>query len=248
MSDSSELAGRDPDGQVGSAVAQAAAQPRPLGIVRTFVWLTAAFGAAALLSVRIAFIAVQAETWIGTRVGTRIVSWTALVAAALLFFVIIERACRRSGWRAIEYLGLIRPRGRYVLWSMLAFFLPPALSAIALQFGPLGAEGPPPVTFIEAVSFVIEGTIFAPVVEELVFRGFLFRGLAESRPGPIGAIVLTALLWSAIHTDSTWIGSANLVCAGLLLGWLRWRSASTIPTIAVHSLHNVAGALVRLIG
>jgi membrane protease YdiL (CAAX protease family) len=228
-------------------VVHPAGQLRPLGIVRTFAWLAAAFGAAALLSVLITFVAVQTEIWIGTRFDVETVSWITLATATLLFFGIIGLACRRSGWSAIEYLGLARPRGRYVLRSLLVFFLPPALSVIAIQFGSLGAEEPAPATFMAKVFYFIEATIFAPVVEELVFRGFLFRGLAASRLGPVGAIALTALLWSAIHDDRTWIGFVKIVCDGLLLAWLRWRSGSTIPTIAVHSLHNAAGALVRLI-
>jgi membrane protease YdiL (CAAX protease family) len=94
----------------------------------------------------------------------------------------------------------------------------------------------------------IAGAIVAPVAEELIFRGFLYRGLAASRLGIIGAIVLTSLLWSGSHFDRTWLGSAEIAVAGLALGWLRWRSESTIPGIAVHSLHNIVSLLLIMIG
>jgi hypothetical protein len=61
--------------------------------------------------------------------------------------------------------------------------------------------------------------------------------------GTVGAIVLTSLLWSGLHFDRTLLGFAELAFSGLALGWLRWRSESTVPTIAIHGLHNIWSAL-----
>jgi len=43
--------------------------------------------------------------------------------------------------------------------------------------------------------------IYAPFVEETVYRGFLWRGLAASRLGNLGAWLLTSLFFGAIHYD-----------------------------------------------
>ena len=41
--------------------------------------------------------------------------------------------------------------------------------------------------------------IAAPFVEELFFRGFLFEGLRDSRLGSIGSVIITSIMWAAIH-------------------------------------------------
>jgi hypothetical protein len=85
--------------------------------------------------------------------------------------------------------------------------------------------------------------IAAPVGEELVFRGFLYRGWAASRLGPAGAIVLISLLWSAIHLQYDLFQIAQIFAGGLLLGYLRWRSGSTLLTIVLHAVMNMVATI-----
>jgi uncharacterized protein len=114
---------------------------------------------------------------------------------------------------------------------------------VAARFGPLATDDPPVGTALASLSFFIEAVILAPIAEELIFRGFLFRGLAASRLGVGGAIVITSILWAAGHTDRTWLGYVDLLPAGIALGWLRWRSDSTIPAFSVHGLHNIVSVV-----
>jgi len=221
-----------------------------LGVVSTLAWSAAALAAGLLAAVLFMLTCVARERMSGTSIEpdeTAIV-WIAATIAELLFFAVIVGACRRSGWRAADYLGLSRPKGHYVRWSMLAFLLSVAAAGVAEQVGPLGGDIDPPIMLPGTAIWFIGGAIVAPVAEELVFRGFLHRSLAASRLGVIGAIVLTSLAWSGLHFDRTWLGSAEIAVAGLALGWLRWRSESTVPTIAVHSLHNTASLLSIMIG
>jgi len=81
--------------------------------------------------------------------------------------------------------------------------------------------------------------VAAPMSEEMVFRGFLFRGLAASRLGPLGSIVLTSALWSGLHLQYDLHGMAIIFLAGLLLGYARWRSDSLIPCLWMHGLMNL---------
>src|SRR5262245_12725996 len=41
--------------------------------------------------------------------------------------------------------------------------------------------------------------IAGPLFEEVFFRGFMFKGLQSSFLGPIGATIITASIWAAIH-------------------------------------------------
>ncbi|HEY2569965.1 MAG TPA: CPBP family intramembrane glutamic endopeptidase, partial [Solirubrobacteraceae bacterium] len=99
-----------------------------------------------------------------------------------------------------------------------------------------------PESVVGLVILLIAYTVVAPVGEELVFRGYLLRALADSRVGPVCAILVTALVWASLHIDKSWLGIADTFFAGLVWGWLRWRTESTLPTIAVHALTNLVAS------
>jgi hypothetical protein len=46
-----------------------------------------------------------------------------------------------------------------------------------------------------------------------------------------------------IHLQYDWYVIAQIFVFGLLLGWLRWASGSTILTILLHALINAEGML-----
>jgi len=80
--------------------------------------------------------------------------------------------------------------------------------------------------------------VVAPLFEELLFRGFLYEGLAHSRLRPAGAIVVCALLWTVIHTQYDFFDLAQVFFAGLFLGWTRARANSLLVPFATHMLWN----------
>ena len=89
--------------------------------------------------------------------------------------------------------------------------------------------------------------IYAPLVEETTYRGFLWRGLAASRLGNAGALWLSSLCFALIHyryyiQDGTFIAAAFIgpLVTGLALGWVRRRSRSSIASMLAHSAINVA--------
>lgn len=170
------------------------------------------------------------------------VSAVAFVAGLAMFFAIVVLACRRSGWRAVDYLALTRPRGAFLRLGALAFAVPLMVSLAAAVYGGPGSETLPDKT-TGLVLFLLAVTVLAPVCEELVFRGFLFRILADSRLGVALAIVVTALVWAVLHIDKTWMEMSATFFTGLAWGWLRWRTQSTLATIAVHGLNNLVAAV-----
>jgi membrane protease YdiL (CAAX protease family) len=75
----------------------------------------------------------------------------------------------------------------------------------------------------------VSAVVVAPAGEEVLFRGFLFRGWARSPRSVWPAIVIISLLWAAaasIRLD----GILQIFVVGLFLGWMRWRSGSTLLT------------------
>ena len=85
--------------------------------------------------------------------------------------------------------------------------------------------------------------VMAPVAEEIFFRGFLFKGIENSKLGPPGAIIITALAWSVMHLQYNIYGIAGIFVGGLLLGFARLRSNSIYPPIVMHTLQNIIATI-----
>ena len=75
-----------------------------------------------------------------------------------------------------------------------------------------------------------------PVVEELFFRGGVLRVLLRTCRRPWVAIVVSGLVFGLIHMNPAQVVFASF--AGILLGWLYWRTRSLIPCMVVHVLNN----------
>jgi membrane protease YdiL (CAAX protease family) len=79
--------------------------------------------------------------------------------------------------------------------------------------------------------------ILAPLIEEIFFRGYLFK-LLQDKIGNNPAIFLTAVLFAAVHFN-LYTFFPILVMGGLM-GWARKRSGSIVPSLMLHALNNLA--------
>jgi uncharacterized protein len=89
--------------------------------------------------------------------------------------------------------------------------------------------------------------IAAPVFEETFFRGFMFLGLQQSKLGNVGAILITALAWSALHMQYDAYQMTLIFGNGILLGLARAKSNSVLLTILMHSLMNLIATIELLL-
>jgi membrane protease YdiL (CAAX protease family) len=94
---------------------------------------------------------------------------------------------------------------------------------------------------------VIAFCVAAPMSEEFFARGFLYRGWSESFLRPTGAIILSSLVWTALHLQYDWYFFGEVFSIGLLLGYLRYRYQSTWLTVIVHGLNNLAAVVQTLL-
>lgn len=172
---------------------------------------------------------------------SEVVTAPAVVSVTILF------AWLRKGPPLREYLALRPVARRTILWWLLYTVLLAGLLDVAAYIG-----GYPPVPdwmldihrsaiFLPLLLFALVAV--APVLEELVFRGFLFEGLRHSRLGNAGAIVLTSLVWASIHVQYEWFYIGQIFASGLLLGAARWSTGSLIPPILAHALMNATATL-----
>ena len=99
----------------------------------------------------------------------------------------------------------------------------------------------PPEEFIKlmkATPFLLNFlmvVIGAPIVEELLFRGFLFSQLKTTKLGINGSIVLTSLIWTSIHLQYDLSLLIPIFFLGLLLGYLMHKYNSLYLVIIVHT-------------
>jgi uncharacterized protein len=88
--------------------------------------------------------------------------------------------------------------------------------------------------------FWIAVVLAAPAFEEGLFRGFLFRGFEASFLKIPGTILLTALLWAALHIQYNLYGIAFIAGAGILFGLARARTGSLVVPLVLHATMNFA--------
>jgi membrane protease YdiL (CAAX protease family) len=103
------------------------------------------------------------------------------------------------------------------------------------------------------VSFAIFAVIAAPVLEEFVFRGLLFRSIADRKGFWAGAIV-SALAFGAFHLltpgdglDVLALGITH-VGTGLGLAWIYWRRKNLLASIAGHAIFNLIAVVAIIAG
>jgi uncharacterized protein len=101
--------------------------------------------------------------------------------------------------------------------------------------------------------------VIAPICEEFLFRGFIFRALRNWR-GTLPAALITGLLFGGVHAGSAPASDLPaLAVFGFLLCLLYRYSGSLYPCIALHSMNNsvsfaaleewsVAGGFALLVG
>lgn len=84
------------------------------------------------------------------------------------------------------------------------------------------------------IAFFIVVTVVAPAVEELTYRGL---GLSLLLPwGSLLAVAATGVLFGAAH--GLLVALPILTVFGLVVGWLRVRTESVYPGIALHATFN----------
>jgi uncharacterized protein len=165
------------------------------------------------------------------------------VGSAILYslvFAVVLLMCH--GASARELLALRRPRSwkRAALIALAIFGIMLVLGAVLDPFLDAGEEqGLTPEEWesdragaFAANAVVVAG--LAPIVEELTYRGLGFSLLA--RFGQTAAILLVGVAFGLGH--GLVVALPILIVFGIGLAYLRSRTGSVYPSIALHSLFN----------
>lgn len=87
--------------------------------------------------------------------------------------------------------------------------------------------------------------IAAPVVEELVFRGFLMDYFFTDQP--IFAILLSGLIFGSIHSSTNFISWLMYVVMGIILAVTYNKEKNLAANISLHFLNNLLPSIVFLL-
>ena len=168
---------------------------------------------------------------------------TALALSAPLVILVVIWIVRLSKVPVAEYLALKWPSWRELAVGIAGLVI--VLGITNLAAAAMGEQTPEFITdtFNSARAagllplLVFSFVFLGPLQEELVFRGFFLAGFAPAI-GAWPAIVLTSAVWAVSHGQYEWFFIGEIFALGLLFGWLRWRSGSTLLTFILHALVN----------
>ena len=159
------------------------------------------------------------------------------ISAALLLVI---RLCKLN-----EELGMTRwlQNGKGVLW-----LLPMWVLATGNLWGGISFRYEPINTLMAVLSFLLVG-----VVEEIIFRGFLFNSMKKT--GSLtAAVIVSAITFGMGHIVNLLTGHATgetlvqiifAVAWGFLFTFAYLKGGSLLPCIAIHSLIDVLSVFAR---
>lgn len=146
-------------------------------------------------------------------VGEKGPLWSHLLWGAGTYFL---------NWPLIVLLGALMTR-------LLPDLPPPSHEALTQL-----AQARDPLTVL-ALFFV--AAIYAPIVEELMFRGVLFPAISQATKRVWLGVLVSSLVFALIHQQGP-VAWPSLALIGATAAWVTYRTGSLIPAIIMHALHN----------
>lgn len=156
---------------------------------------------------------------------------------------------RRKKTRPEIFFGRVRPETPFIglLAGAVCLFgfygLAAAFDALLTETGYVGQTG---ISFDGAGDIacgLIVTVAFAPVCEELVYRGALLSGLKKGCPAA-AAVLLSGLAFSFMHMNPQ--QTVYQFCLGCGCAALALSSGSVVPAVAAHAVSNLLAVLMEV--
>lgn len=94
------------------------------------------------------------------------------------------------------------------------------------------------------ISTFICVVIFIPIIEEVIFRGFLID-ILRKKLAAIYAILVSAMIFGIFHGLTAFV---PITCLGIIMGYMRYRNNGLWTPIAFHGLNNALSLTVIWLG
>jgi membrane protease YdiL (CAAX protease family) len=185
----------------------------------------------------------------------------AFLDVAILLFVLGQARFRYDlpAWATLGWHPLAADkisRGSAVLGLIFSGILLSFVIAAASQLFPPKKQLPVEQIMQDhrtAILFMIMAVFVAPVVEETLFRGYLYPVAARSFGVP-GGILVTGVLFGLLHASQlsggTWL-IVLMIVVGSVLTWIRAKTGTVLASFIVHTSYNsvqVIGLLIATHG
>lgn len=174
--------------------------------------------------------------------------WSTAIGGLVEYTIILVVVLALARGLAPGVLGLVRPAswrsaaGKLLL-ALVAIWVIGAVLDLFLKAGEEQGLVPPDWDPDRAAPFAanfVVVAVVAPVVEELMFRGLGFAAVRDAF-GATAAIVATSLAFGLAH--GLIVGFPVLTIFGGILAWLRLKTSSLYPPIALHAVFNGAALI-----
>ena len=166
--------------------------------------------------------------------------------AILYLYLMLQARTDAPFWPSIGWREM-RPGAGKIRDSALQFLAGGAVLAIVISFagGFLNSKTTLPIeellkARVSILLFGILGVLVAPLVEETIFRGFLYPVIAR-RLGIAAGVAITGTLFGLMHAAQLWGGwgqIALLILVGVVLTWVRARTGTVAASYFVHLGYN----------
>jgi membrane protease YdiL (CAAX protease family) len=189
--------------------------------------------------------------------GFAVGSMVLLYALVLLFlYVSLSVLPGLPFWRTLGWRRITRPNGGRPRSPWLFFFAGCGLS-FAVLVATYKLQPPEDVPIEElfrykntAMLFMAMAVLVAPLVEETVFRGYLYPLFAKSF-GVANSVILTGVLFGLMHGAQlgwTWSLVFVLIAVGVIFTFVRARTGSVFASFLLHLGYNSMIALITVLG
>jgi len=160
-----------------------------------------------------------------------------IIIAAWLFGIARYRVgWERLGWRGFDAaFGCLFSAALFGLSYIVRICYVLTALALGIQLQPQDVIARLDVTGWNALLTFFSVALFAPIAEEIFFRGFLYGGL-RARWGATGAMLISTLFFTALHFSID--AFIPILVLGLFLAWLYEKTGSLIPGIILHAANN----------
>lgn len=166
--------------------------------------------------------------------------------AILYLYLMLVARTEAPFWPSIGWREMRNGSGN-IRDQALQFLAGGAVLAIVVSFagGFLNSKATLPIeellkARVSILLFGVLGVLVAPLVEETIFRGFLYPVIAR-RLGVAAGVAITGALFGLMHAAQLWGGwgqIALLILVGVVLTWVRARTGTVAASYFVHLGYN----------
>ena len=164
------------------------------------------------------------------------------LSAILSLYIIYYFCCKSKQKSLTEGMFLYHSSNKTIFISFLTGILMPVVSLpIIFKFAPHEFYAMDLAKTKEGLVYLFTCALFAPLFEEVFYRGFIFP-FFQSKLNSLWAVVITTLFFAFSHFMN--IGNAYILLSlfisyGFVLTLIRYFTNSLIPPMITHFFHNL---------